>query len=57
MVRITYRKYNHGEPANVFSGMMDRLLFMIILRMKEKTEIKKKPRKHSAFFKNLFNQL
>ena len=48
MVTITYRKYNHGEPANEFSEMMDRLLFMIILRMKEKTEIKK-PREHSAF--------
>ena len=38
MVTITYRKSNDGEPAKVFSGMIDRLLFMIILRMKEKTE-------------------
>ena len=41
MVTITYRKSNDGEPAKVFSGMIDRLLFMIILRMKEKTEFKK----------------
>ena len=47
MVTITYRKSNDGEPAKVFSGMIDSLLFMIILRMKEKTEIKN--RKHSAF--------
>ena len=41
MATITYRKSNDGEPAKVFSGTMDRLLFMIVLRMKEKSRNKK----------------
>ena len=54
MATITYRKSNDGEPAKVFSGTMDRLLFMIVLRMKEKTEIKN--RKHSAFVRQSLQQ-
>ena len=38
MVQTTYRSSNNGEPAKVSSGIMDRLLFIFILRDNQETE-------------------
>ena len=42
MLKFTYSISNSGEPAKVSSGMMDRLLFIIILKDKQKHRNNKK---------------
>jgi len=44
-LKITYRISNFAEPAKAFLGMMDRLLFIIILQEKQKHGIKQKTEK------------